>query len=156
MGRTGGMMRVHAMICACLGIGYLKGGGSYAALVFVMIRYMTRTAGNSIAVQLAVFGLISVVGVWSSSKMEAVWGKDSSKVVIDEVAGMSLTVLFVPPTAPYLITGFVLFRFFDIVKPLYLRRLEKIPGGWGVMLDDLGAGLFAHLVLSVTIASHLY
>lgn len=150
------MMQFHKGLCSCLGIGYLKGGGTYAALVFVVIRYLTRETGNSTAFQLVVFLLICGVGVWSSDKVEGEWGKDSSRVVIDEVAGMSCTVLFVPPAAPYLITGFVLFRFFDIVKPLYLRRLERFAGGWGVMLDDLGAGLISHLILSLTIASQLY
>lgn len=134
----------------------MKGGGTYAALVFVLLRYLTRTAGNDAVTQLSVFLLVTAIGVWSSSKVEREWGKDSSKVVIDEVAGMSLTLLFVAPTVPYLLTGFVLFRFFDIVKPFYIRRLERFPGGMGVMIDDLGAGLAAHLVLSIMIASQLY
>ena len=149
-------MRLHKIICSCLGIGYLRGGGTYAALLFVLLRYLTRAGGNDTATQLSVFLLVSILGVWSSSKVEGDWGKDSSKVVIDEVAGMSCTLLFVAPTVPYLLTGFVLFRFFDIVKPFYLRRLERFPGGWGVMFDDLGAGLAAHLVLSTMIASQLY
>lgn len=147
---------MHKIVCSCLGIGYLKGGGTYAALVFVLLRYFTRAGGNDPVTQLSVFLVISIIGIWSSSKVEREWGKDSSKVVIDEVAGMSLTLLFVTPTVPNLLTGFALFRFFDIVKPFYLRRLERLPGGIGVMFDDLGAGLAAHLVLSITIASQLY
>ena len=150
------MMWLHKSICSCLGIGYARGGGTYAALLFVLIRYFTRAGWHHALGELSVLGLIFIVGVWSSFRVEREWGKDSSKVVIDEVAGMGFTLLFVPPTVPYLITGFVLFRFFDIVKPFYLRRLEHFPGGWGVMLDDLGAGLYAHLVLSITIASQLY
>lgn len=148
-------MWLHKAICSCGGIGYAKGGGSYAALVFVLVRYFTKGVWNNAVDELLVFVLIFVLGVWSSFQVEKDWGKDSSKVVIDEVAGMSFTLLFVPLTLPNLITGFVLFRFFDIVKPFYIRRLELFPGGWGVMLDDLGAGLLAHLVLSVTIASLL-
>ncbi|MFN3666624.1 MAG: phosphatidylglycerophosphatase A, partial [Sediminibacterium sp.] len=74
-------------------------------------------------------------------------GKDSGKVVIDEAAGMMISLLFVPPTLPYIITGFVLFRILDITKPLLIRKTESLPGGWGVMLDDVIAGIYANLLL---------
>jgi len=150
------MRRMHKIIATCFGIGYLKGGGTYAALLYTMIRYFTRAGGNNILAQLAVFLLICIAGVWSSFVVEKEWGKDSSKVVIDEVAGMCITLLFVPVRWPYLLAGFILFRFFDIVKPLYLKKIEHLPGGWGVMLDDLGAGCYAHVILSIMIAGQLF
>jgi phosphatidylglycerophosphatase A len=79
--------------------------------------------------------------------MEPSWGKDSYRVVIDEVAGMCLTLVHVPVTIGWTITGLVLFRFFDIAKPFFIRRLEKLPGGWGVMMDDMLAGLYAFIIL---------
>jgi phosphatidylglycerophosphatase A len=85
--------------------------------------------------------------------VEVIWGKDSSKVVIDEVAGMAITLLLVPQNITYVLIGLIAFRFFDIVKPLGVRRLEQLPKGWGVMADDLLAGFYAlafvHLCISI-------
>jgi phosphatidylglycerophosphatase A len=72
-------------------------------------------------------------------------------VVIDEVAGMWISLLLVPLTGPRLVAGLVLFRFFDIAKPLFIRRLEKLPGGLGVMLDDVLAGLYANALLQAAL-----
>ena len=149
-------IRMHKIISTCFGIGYLKGGGTYAALLYVITRYLTRAGGNNIPAQLTVFLVIFIVGVWSSFVVEKEWGKDSSKVVIDEVAGMCITLLFVTVTWQHVLAGFILFRFFDIVKPLYLKKLEYLPGGWGVMLDDIGAGLYAHMILTIMIAGQLF
>jgi phosphatidylglycerophosphatase A len=76
-------------------------------------------------------------------------GKDSYRVVIDEVAGMWVSLLFVPITTPTLVAGLVLFRFFDITKPLYIRRMEKLPGGVGVMMDDVLAGVYTNILLQI-------
>ena len=70
-------------------------------------------------------------------------------IVIDEVAGMTLSVLVLPLTARVLLAGFVLFRIFDVVKPFPANRLQALPGGVGVMIDDLIAGLYALLVLII-------
>ena len=76
-------------------------------------------------------------------------------MVIDEVAGMWVSVLFLPQNLWLLIAGFILFRFFDIVKPLYIRRMEAFKGGWGVMLDDVLAGVYANIILQVIVFFHL-
>ncbi len=73
---------------------------------------------------------------------------DSRHIVIDEFAGYLLSMIFLPPTIAYLVAGFLLFRFFDILKPLPIRKIEKIfPGGLGIMADDLLAGIYTNLVL---------
>jgi phosphatidylglycerophosphatase A len=94
---------------------------------------------------------VIIIGIWSAGVVENDWGKDSSRVVIDEVAGMCIGLLFVPVNVKWMITALLLFRFFDIVKPLYIRRLEKLPGGWGVMADDILAGIYSNIVLQVII-----
>jgi len=71
------------------------------------------------------------MGIISGDVVESVWGKDHQRVVIDEVAGMGVALLIIPLKLEYYIMAFILFRFFDIVKPLYIRRLEALPGGWG-------------------------
>ena len=73
--------------------------------------------------------------------------KDPSIVVIDEVAGQFLTFLLIPLSLPWLVAGFFVFRIFDIVKPFPARQIEALPEGWGIMLDDLVAGLYAGLLL---------
>jgi len=143
----------HRLVSTCLGIGYIrKGGGTVAAVVCCVAWYFAWRGGNEhfwgpIVVALAVL----VVGIWSAGKVEAGWGEDSYRVVIDEVAGMCITLLFIPAKWPYVVTGLVLFRFFDIVKPLYIRKMELLDRGWGVMMDDVLAGVYANLILQIIV-----
>ena len=95
--------------------------------------------------------VLIAAGLWSSGKLEAVWGKDSNRIVVDEVAGMCVSLLWIPIRVEYVLISFLLFRFFDIVKPLFIRRIEKLPAGWGVMFDDLLAGVYANVVLQIFI-----
>ncbi len=135
-----------------MGIGYLKGGGSIAALFTGIIWYVTLTGKtvNGMVLPL-ITGIIIIVGIFSGNQLKRIWGKDSYKIVIDEVAGMCITLLFIPVNWQYGLTGWILFRFFDIVKPLYIRKMELLPGGWGVMMDDILAGLYANILLSLVI-----
>ena len=83
-----------------------------------------------------------VLGIWVAGEAEQLFGQtDASPIVIDEIAGMLLTYCAVPVIWLPLVVGFLGFRFFDICKPL--PQLERLPGGWGIMLDDLFAGLLA-------------
>ena len=77
------------------------------------------------------------------------WGHDAGKIVIDEVVGMWITLWLVPKSLMLYAIGFVLFRVFDILKPLGVRQSQKLPGGWGVMVDDLLAGVYANLILQL-------
>lgn len=77
--------------------------------------------------------------------------KDDPKIVIDEIMGFFITMLWVPRTALFIVAGFILFRFFDILKPFPIRRLEKVRGGFGVVLDDVMAGIFANVILRLII-----
>ena len=108
---------------------------------------------------LLVIGVISLVGTWAASRAERLGGrKDPSIVVIDEVAGQLLTFIFLPTFYigfAQIVIGFVAFRFFDIVKPYPARKLEALPAGLGIMADDLVAGAYAALVLSVISAMSL-
>jgi len=74
---------------------------------------------------------------------------DPGVVVIDEVVGMLLTLAFVPVGWAGVLAGFVLFRLFDIIKPYPCARAERLPGGWGIMADDVLAGVYANVVLRV-------
>jgi len=87
------------------------------------------------------------LGVWASSEAEIIFDqKDSGKIVIDEIVGMLVTLFMLPVSAKFVILGFLLFRIADIFKPGW-RWSENIPGGFGVMLDDLFAGILSNLLL---------
>lgn len=136
-----------------MGIGYVKGGGTVAAAAGCLALYLARhrspthrpwpAAGLTLA--------LLAGGTLAAQRVEPEWGKDSSRVVIDEVAGMWVTMLGVPTTGPRLLAGLALFRFFDIAKPLFIRDMERIPGGAGVMLDDVLAGIYSNLLLRAAV-----
>lgn len=134
------------------GIGYIKGGGTVAALLCCLCIYGCWHYGTFSSIGFIVATAIIVVsGVWSGNIVEPSWGKDSSKVVVDEVAGMCISLLFIKISLPSIIGGLILFRFFDIAKPLGVRKMEMFPGGWGVMADDALAGIYANIVLQIII-----
>ncbi|QKJ30624.1 phosphatidylglycerophosphatase A [Mucilaginibacter mali] len=144
---------MNKLIATWFGIGYIKGGGTIAAAVtcgLLWLYWPTAIAQNSWYLLLWTV-LITLLGIYVGDKVETFWGKDSYRVVIDEVAGMMVTMLFIPHNLYLLIAGFVLFRFFDMVKPLFIRRLEALPGGTGVMMDDILAGVYGNIILQVMV-----
>jgi phosphatidylglycerophosphatase A len=141
-----------------LGIGYIgKGAGTVAALACCICWYLAW-AGNYppaiLSVLITVF--ILVLGIWAGNKVEPLWGKDHQRVVIDEVAGMAIGLLFIPVNVKYMLCAFILFRFFDIVKPLGIRKMEQFPGGWGVMFDDVLAGIYTNILLQAVVGFNLF
>ena len=138
-------------IATALGIGYInRGAGTVASVAYCAVWYWQPK--HSFAWQCLSIVLVLIVGYWSAGVVEKYWGKDNNKVVIDEVAGMMIALLSVPVSINNAIVAFILFRFFDIVKPLGIRRLEKLPSGLGVMADDFVAGLYSLIILKVFIA----
>lgn len=146
-------MIFHKIISTSLGIGYIgKGAGTYASIFTCLLWYFLQPGNYEPSLAPALFTvLITMQGVRSANEVEVLWGKDHQRVVIDEVAGMCIALLFVPIEIKYIIAALVLFRFFDILKPLGIRRLEKWPGGWGVMADDVLAGIYANIVMQIII-----
>ena len=90
-----------------------------------------------------------VVGVYTADKVAPEWGKDPGQVVVDEGVGFLFTVALLPTDAWTLIVGFFVFRALDIVKPPPARQLESLPGGWGIVVDDVIAGIYGNLILRV-------
>lgn len=95
--------------------------------------------------------LLFLVGVWASRFAEARYGKDPGVVVIDEVAGMAVSLFLIPNGVAVVTAAFFLFRFFDIVKPWPVRAAEEGTGVWGIMLDDVLAGVYANLALRLVL-----
>jgi len=143
-------MLFHKLIATSLGIGYIgKGAGTVAAAACSVCWYLAYRNGYQPVPSLLITIAITLIGTWSSNVVAQIWGKDPARVVIDEVAGMCISLLFIPVSIKYVIAALILFRFFDIVKPLFIRKLEKFPGGWGIMFDDVLAGIYANIVLQI-------
>jgi phosphatidylglycerophosphatase A len=153
------MMRLAKLIATSLGIGYInngKGAGTVAALFCCLVWYPVQVRGLfSTPATLAAIVLVCLLGVWSAAVVEREWGKDHNRVVIDEVLGMSVSLFMLPVTWKYVFLAFILFRFFDITKPLFIRKTESLPSGWGVMADDLLAGIYSNVLLQIVVKGNL-
>ena len=89
-------------------------------------------------------------GVWAAGVLERYWGEDPSRVTIDELAGTWMALLAVPSGKVWgAIAAFALFRFFDIYKPLGIRKMENFKGGWGILMDDLLAGGYSFILIII-------
>lgn len=150
------MMKIHKLISTVFGIGYVgKGGGTLAAFLCCLLWYGFLYKVNNQHIAVVITVIILFLGVWSAGKVESEWGVDSNKVVIDEIGGMCVSLLFIPVTMVNILVGLLLFRFFDIVKPFFIKKMEKLPVGWGVMMDDLLAGIYANILLQLMVWSKL-
>lgn len=96
----------------------------------------------------AMIAATALVGIWAAERVGTSEDPDPKRVVIDEWVGVWVTVAFLPATWAWLLAGFFLFRVLDILKPFGIRRLEKIHGGFGVMLDDVAAGVVGAVLLN--------
>jgi phosphatidylglycerophosphatase A len=133
------------------GLGYAPiASGTFGSLPGLALAWALWRVGDWPAL-LAGTVLVSVVGLWASDGLARAMGRtDPGEVVVDEVAGQMITLLFLPMTWQTLTLAFFVFRLFDIVKPYPARRMEALPGGLGIMVDDLVAGGYANLCLQVT------
>jgi phosphatidylglycerophosphatase A len=142
------------LVATFFGIGRLgPGPGTWASLATVLIWWLlTRCIAPSwqaiAAASLA--GFTTLIGIPAATRVaRAAALKDPQFVVIDEVAGQLITLIAVPVSWKSLLVGFILFRGFDIVKPPPVRQLEQLPEGLGIVIDDVGAGVYALLIMQV-------
>jgi phosphatidylglycerophosphatase A len=196
--------RFALFVATAAGLGYLPkapgtwgslGGVIVAVLPYAFFKVLARTTDSGVAVgfpgrqvdpflmlQLLIAAVVAVAGVWSATRAANFWGlKDPQRVVIDEVSGQHLALLFAWSVASwlrtaqvagapvqhvdilfdvalnwkYLLLGFILFRVFDIWKPFPARQAESLPGGWGIMADDWVAGVYAAIGLWIARAAGL-
>lgn len=134
------------MLASVFGAGYAPvASGTVGSFVTAVAIWLLPLTPLRIAVALVV---VILVGIWAGSRVERVLGKkDPGVIVIDEVAGMLLSVILLPRTIPVLITAFLLFRLFDIWKPFPARESQALTGGVGVMVDDLIAGFYTLILI---------
>ncbi len=140
--------RIACALASTLYSGYSPvAPGTVGALVAAVALWYIRM--DQTYALLAAVIVASVAGVWAGRRVEKIWGSDPGRFNWDEVAGMMVSLLFLPHTAIVFIAAFIAFRFFDIVKPFPVNRLEALPHGWGIMADDLMAGLYANIVVQI-------
>lgn len=142
------MRHFYFWIATFLGVGKLPWApGTWASLVAAALFFplVDRPLAHA-GVLLAVL----IIGVFACGQYAKGLGDaDPSSAVIDEVLGMGLAMLAIPKSWPFVAMAIILFRLFDIWKPFPIRRLEKLPGGWGIMVDDMVAGLYARVWIQI-------
>lgn len=164
-----------ALALTTFGVGYIPGApGTYGSMVGVAIYVvvgmpLTEAAAHGVRSGTSVghitsfhFALVAVAlmlfvfaGIWAAGRSETLLGKtDPHEAVVDEVMGQVIALLFIPFTTSWklLLTGFLLFRLFDIWKPYPIDLLQDLPGGLGICADDIVAGVYAGVCLSVIYA----
>ena len=150
------MKLLARIISTGLGTGYFPIAPGTMGSLAILIVYWICPEISSLQLLLIIFGL-SAVGIYTetvteremTSKLGQNKGSDPGIIVIDEIIGMLIALLFIPKTTFFLITAFVLFRIFDIAKPYPARKMEKLHGGWGIVLDDVVAGIYANIVIQI-------
>jgi phosphatidylglycerophosphatase A len=142
------------------GAGLLKPGpgtyGSIAALLLWFVAAHTlHLTPATLAIATAIAALAAIlIGIPAATIVARESGReDPGHVVIDEVAGQLITLIFCPPDWPHAILALILFRLFDVLKPWPIRKLEALPAGTGIMLDDVAAGILALLCVQI---AHLF
>lgn len=118
-----------------------------ASFAAVVLYYFLPVSEDSVILYLMV-GVGFVLGVWATGTLSTASRPDPSLAVMDEVIGMWATCLLLPKSIPWLVAAFLCFRLLDVVKPWPINRLERLPGGLGIMTDDLAAGLVGALILN--------
>lgn len=134
------------IIATGFGLGFLpKAPGTWASLAALPPAWFISQQFGPIGLGIAAF-LALILGIWASSRIETLSGKkDPSSVVIDEIAGQWIALIAIPPDFILYAAGFILFRLADIFKPWPVSWAESLPGGFGVMMDDVFAGIYAGL-----------
>ncbi len=144
------MKGLWRVVATCCGIGFVPVAPGTAASLAVALAYKLFLFRLSWPLYLLLLVILSILGLFAAAIYSAELGhNDPRRIVIDEASGQLVSLLAVPATWTAVGLSFLLFRFFDIVKPYPIRKTEKLPGGWGIMTDDLLAGLLCRLILFV-------
>ncbi len=148
------MLKRLSKSIATLGpIGYLpKAPGTWGSMTGALIWYLAAEFFSGFyKYQIVCVVASALIGIIVSNIVSKSGSKDPKEVVIDELTGMWIALLWLPHSIKLTIIALILFRIFDIAKPFGIRRLEKVKGGWGIMLDDIAAGIVSALILHTTL-----
>lgn len=140
-------MKKHLVILLATGCysGYMRPfSGTWGTIPAWAIAYFLLCGNWMLTVPVALVTFF--ISVWSANEAEKMFGHDDKKIVIDEWAGMFVTVMLLPVTLTNFAIAFVTFRLFDVIKLYPAAQFEKLPGGWGITMDDIAAGVYAGIV----------
>lgn len=144
----------HIIVASGFGSGFSPfapgtAGAALATVIWFILAFLVSPT-ILLIVTVSLIIIFTILGIWSANVLEPTWGKDPSRVVVDEMVGVWIPLLACDVEHwYYAFAAFVLFRFFDIFKPLGIRRMENLKGGVGVMMDDILAGVYSLLILLV-------
>lgn len=145
------MNTLAKLIATGLGSGYTPvAPGTAGAALAVIITYLLATFSTwpDLNITLGVLSVVfTILGIWSANILQDEWGHDPGKIVVDEMVGIWISMLFIPFSILNLLLAFGLFRLYDIWKPWIVKKAENLDGGLGVMADDIVAGVFANVTL---------
>ncbi len=139
-----------------VGSGFFTGyipiaSGTFGSLIAIVVYLIPGF--EQLQIILPSIVILFFYGVYVSSKFENVYGKDPSQCTVDEVVGTWIALIALPKTAYIIITSFLIWRVFDIIKPFPVRNSEKLPGGWGIMIDDVIAGFYSLIIVQLIVYS---
>lgn len=143
------------LIATSLGVGFLPlAPGTWGAILAIILwlpLYIWATPAVTLIVTSIAVVALTIAGTWASSVSERYWGKDPVIACVDETVGQWISLLPVLPGCPWweILLSLVLFRFFDIAKPLGIRSMERLPRGYGMMADDILSGIYAVVILVI-------
>lgn len=141
----GGVPFFHIATATLLGTGYVPVAPATAAsgilcfVIWFLFKHPLTYAVSAVS--------LLTIGIWSASRLERTWGEDDRRIVIDEALGIIIALFLVPHKLLFFGIGFLLFRFFDILKPYPINISQQLPKGWGVVMDDLIAGIYSNIAL---------
>ena len=144
------MIRLAFAIGTVFKTGYIPiAPGTIGSIVGLLVFWLIKDSA-SFTVEVLVVTILFFVGVWASTIVEQVLQRqDPGVVIVDEVVGMLVALMLLPPTTTVIFLAFFLFRLFDIVKPYPARWCEQLSRGWGIMMDDVVAGLYVNVLIHI-------
>lgn len=153
-------MSIDKQIVTFFGVGFTPvAPGTAGALAGGILFYLLSLTLNNYGLEFYKIQIILIlltiavmlIGVRSIRKVENSWEHDAQQIVIDEVVGVWLAMLLIPVTWINYLLAFFLFRIFDIAKPFFIKKIDRLKSSWSIMLDDVVAGIYANLVLQLFI-----
>ena len=153
-------MRTFKLIASGLGTGYAPfapgtAGSILGVFIFYIFHFILNKYNWAVSpvfiLNLVAIVIVLVLGVWSIKEVHKIWIHDAPEIVIDEIVGVWITLLLIPFQWQYYLLGLAVFRFFDIAKPLGIRKLDNQQSDWSVMLDDVLAGVYGFIVMQLII-----
>ena len=144
------MIRLAFAIATVFKAGYIPiAPGTVGSIIGLLVFWLIKDYA-SFTIEMFVAAALFFAGVWASTIVEQVLERhDPGVVIVDEVLGMLVALMLLPPTITVMIVAFLLFRVFDIIKPYPARWCEQLSRGWGIMMDDVVAGLYVNVLIHI-------